>query len=196
MKGIFCWDRLGWIKFLFCSLFIFLSYNSLLAQKVQLSTNLLGYANFGTINGEIGLGLSQQFSIYIQGKYNPFEYKFRSGSRQINNKQISVACGGKYWPWYSYSGWFISGQIGWMRYNKGGFFSRSTYEGDAYGVTFSGGYAMLLSPRVNMDFGVGLMGGYTSYTKYACPKCGEILKQGKKIFIAPDNILVQLSYLF
>ena len=180
-----------WILFfiMFCS-------NSILAQKVAVSTNLLDYVNFGTINCEIGLGLSQHFSIYVQGRYNPFEYKFVRGSRQVNNKQLSTALGVKYWLWHTYSGLFVSGQVACSRYNRGGITSDTTYEGDAVGMTLGVGYALMLKEHLNLDFGLGVMGGYTHYTRYSCPSCGRIENKGKRLFLAPDNVLVQLSYLF
>lgn len=176
-------------------LFLLFSGN-IYGQRYSVATNLLGYANFGTINCEFGLGLSKHFSLYMQGKYNPFTYKYDNGQKQLQNRQLSVAAGARYWPWHTYSGWFVSGQIGYRAYNSGGIFSQSTYEGDAYGVTLGAGYALMVTDRINIDFGAGVMGGLTEYVKYACPKCGKMEEGGKKLFIAPDNILVQLSFLF
>ena len=190
-----CWDRVCSLRYLICLLFIFSLSDSLLAQKVHLSTNMLGYANFGTINGEIGLCLSQHFSLYLQGKYNPFEYESKVG-KQMNNRQLSIAFGTKYWLWHTCSGWFLSGQCGWMRYNCGGIFTEAAYEGDACGVTFGAGYALMLNRHWNIDFGVGVMAGYTDYIKYSCPSCGKIVGNGEKIFFAPNNILLQMTYLF
>ncbi|MBR5856617.1 MAG: DUF3575 domain-containing protein [Bacteroidales bacterium] len=165
------------------------------AQRLSVATNLVGYANFGTINGEIGLGLSKHFSIYMQGKYNPFTYKENSPS-QFQNRQASVSIGGRYWLWHIWSGWFVMGQAGYSRYNRGGLAASDTFEGDAYGITLGAGYALMLHKHFNIDFGAGLMGGFADYTKYSCPKCGVIEEKGRKIFVAPNNILVQLSYLF
>ncbi len=192
-----CWGRRHLLNFAVgCCLILSQSItNSLLAQKVHISTDLLGYANFGTINGEIGLALSRHFSVYMNGEYNPFEYKL-SGPGQINNRRVSAAFGGKYWPWHIYSGWFLSGQAGWIKYNVGGLFSRTTYEGWAGGITLAGGYALMLGPDINMEFGAGVMAGYADYIKYACPSCGKVSGAGKRLFIAPDNVIVQLSYIF
>ena len=51
----------------------------------------------------------------------------------------------------------------------------------------------MLSDRWNLDFGMGVQGGYTSFTKYACPKCGKVIGDERKIFVAPSNLLVQLT---
>lgn len=185
-------------KFKFALLSIMLSFmcGTIWGQRLSVSTNLLNYLNFGTINGEISLGISQHFSLYVQGKYNPFKYKYNYGTRQLNNRQLAFAVGAKWWPWHLYSGWFLSGQTGFTRYNRGGIVSQDTYEGDAYGITVGAGYALMINRHINMDFGIGVIGGYTDFVKYACPSCGKIKNRGKKIFVAPNNVLVQLSYLF
>lgn len=184
------------LKFALLSVMFSFMCCALWGQRFSVSTNLLNYLNFGTINSEISLGVSQHFSLYVQGKYNPFIYKYKSGTRQINNRQLAFAVGAKWWPWHSYSGWFVLGQTGFAKYNRGGIVSQDTYEGDAYGLTVGAGYALMLNRHLNMDFGIGIMGGYTDFVKYACPSCGKIVDRGKKIFVAPNNVLVQLSYLF
>lgn len=171
-------------------------YGNTYGQRFSVATNLLGYVNFGTINGEIGLGVSQNFTIYIQAKYNPFIYKYHNKEKQLQNKQLSMAAGARFWPWHLYSGWFISGQFGFSRYNRGGLVSQETFEGDAYGLTIGAGYALMIKKHLNLDFGVGIIGGITDYVKYRCPACGKIENSGKKLFVAPNNVLVQLSYLF
>ncbi len=169
--------------------------STLYGQRFSVATNLVGYANFGTINGEFGLGVSRHFSIYMQGKYNPFTY-MENSSAQFQNKQATLSLGCRYWLWHIWSGWFLMGQAGYTNYNRGGLLSTETFEGNAYGITLGAGYALMLHKRINMDFGAGIMGGLTDYTKYSCPKCGIIEEKGKKIFVAPNNILVQLSYMF
>ncbi len=166
------------------------------AQRMTASTNLLNYLNFGTINGEFGLALNQHLSLSIQVKYNPFIYIYNSGESQFQNKQLTAAGGLRYWPWHVWSGWFVSGTVGGTEFNRGGIISQETYEGSAVGVTLGGGYALMLNPHLNMDFGVGVMGGYADYVRYRCPKCGPVEMRQKRLFIAPNNILVQLSYLF
>ena len=169
--------------------------NSLLAQKVYLSTNLLDCANFGTINGEIGLALSNHFSVYAQGKYNPFEFDFKGKRGQINNRLMSVGLGSRFWLWHTYSGWFFMSHASWWKYNIGGLLWRHSYEGDAYGITLGAGYTLMLGPKWNMEFGAGLMGGYTDYTKYDCTVCGKITGRRRGFFAAPNNLMVQVTYL-
>ncbi|MEF9986872.1 MAG: DUF3575 domain-containing protein [Bacteroidales bacterium] len=170
-------------------------------QNFSISTNFLEYFNLGTINGEFGLSITPKWSVYLQGRYNPFTFK-RNGvmsngyKNQMQNRQLSAAIGAKYWLWYTNSGWFISSQLSYTKYNRGGIIKDDTYQGDAYGITMGAGYSLMLGKHLNIDFGIGIMGGYTSYIKYLCPRCGTIVKEDKKIYVAPNNLLVQLSYLF
>ena len=45
-------------------------------------------------------------------------------------------------------------------------------------------------------FGIGVWGGMTRYTTYACPTCGTVTDNGKKVFILPDDVMVSLIYIF
>lgn len=186
--------RICAIAFLFAGLLLYSS--NVYSQRVSVATNLLGYLNFGTLNAHVELGLSQHLSLYIQGKYNPFEFKYDHKRKQINNRQAAIAFGSKYWLWHNHSGWYFSGQMGYVNFNRGGIISQDTYEGNAYGITLGAGYALMISRRINIDFGAGIMGGYTDYIKYACPSCGRVVGADKKMFIAPNNVMAQLSYIF
>ena len=159
-------------------------------QNMYVSTNLLDYLNLGTINGEFGLSPNPNWSFYVRGRYNPFSYDIKG---PLHNRVASVMAGTRYWPWYASSGWFLNSHAGFSRYNIGGIFSTASYEGDAWHLTLGGGYALMISRKFNLDFGLGLQGGYTSYTRYACPRCGKVTGMGKKIYVAPSNLMVQLS---
>ena len=160
------------------------------AQNMYVSTNLLDYLNLGTINGEFGLNPLPKWSFYARGRYNPFTYNV-NGQKQ--NRVAGLAVGARYWFWYTNSGWFLNSHIGGALYNTGGIFDGYAYEGAACSLTLGGGYSLMLNERWNLDFGLGVQGGYTSFTKYTCPKCGKVLGDGKKVFVAPSNMLVQLS---
>ena len=160
------------------------------AQNMHVATNLLDYLNFGTINAEFGLSPVPKWSYYIKGRYNPFT--FRAGDN-LQNRTASVAAGAKYWFWYANSGWFLNSHIGYGIYNTGGIYNGYAYEGDAVSIAVGGGYALMLNKQWNLDFGVGVQTGYTSYTKYSCPRCGRIVEKKSKMYFFPSNIMVQLS---
>lgn len=163
---------------------------SSLGQNMYVSTNLLDYVNIGTINAEFGLSPKPKWSFYSRVRYNPFTLKL---DRQMQNRVASVALGSKYWLWYTNTGWFVNSHMSFSLYNTGGIWNSRAYEGEAISVSAGGGYSLMLNKRLNLDFGIGLQAGYTSYTEYECPKCGKVADKDKKIFVAPSNLLVQLS---
>ena len=160
------------------------------AQNMYVATNLLDYLNLGTINVEFGLNPLPKWSFYARGRYNPFTFNIYG---QKQNRVAGVALGARYWFWYTNSGWFLNSHLGGSLYNTGGIKDEYAYEGAAGSLTFGGGYSLMLNERWNLDFALGLQGGGTSYTRYSCPKCGKVEEKGKKIFVAPSNMLVQLS---
>ena len=160
------------------------------AQNMYVATNLLDYLNLGTINVEFGLNPLPKWSFYARGRYNPFTFNIYG---QKQNRVAGVALGARYWFWYTNSGWFLNSHMGGSLYNTGGIKDEYAYEGAAGSLTFGGGYSLMLNERWNLDFALGLQGGGTSYTRYSCPKCGKVEEKGKKIFVAPSNMLVQLS---
>ena len=158
-------------------------------QNMHVSANLLDYLNLGTINAEFGLSPAPKWTMYIRGRYNPFTFDF---GKQIQNRVAGVALGGRYWFWYSNSGWFLDSYMSYMRYNTGGIIDNYAYEGNAYGVGAGGGYALMLNKKWNLNFGIGLQGGFTRYTKYACPRCGRVMGEKERFYLVPSNIMVQL----
>lgn len=159
-------------------------------QNMYVATNLLDYLNLGTINAEFGLSPWPEWTLYLKGRYCPFSHNL--GGR-LQNRVAGGAAGARYWFWYSHAGWFLDAHAGYSKYNTGGIFDSYAYEGDAFSIAAGGGYSLMLNRRWNLDFGLGLQAGHTSYVKYACPRCGKVVGRDKKIFVAPANVLVQLS---
>ena len=67
--------------------------------RVALSTDVVDWANFATINLEAGVSVHQHFSIQAGAKYNPWEFKTRNLGLQLYNKQTTAYAGFRYWPW-------------------------------------------------------------------------------------------------
>ena len=161
------------------------------AQNMYVASNCVDYLYLATLNAEFGINVSSNWSVYINGKYNPFSYDW--GERTIQHKQASVAIGSKYWFWYVNSGWFLNSNIRYSRYNFGGIIDKYGYQGNSYSWGVGAGYALILSKKLNLDFGLGLSVGYTNYSKYMCPTCGKFIEKRKKIYVAPSDLMVQLS---
>ena len=166
------------------------------ARKFSISTNLLGYAELGTMNAEFSYALSRRWSLTAGARYNPFTYHKGDSSRQFQLRQQSYSVGARLWPWHIWSGWWFATKVRYQEYNMGGVFSRQTSEGDRVGLGLYSGYTLMLSKHFNMEFGLGLWGGLDVYRRYSCPSCGLTVDEGCKGFVLPDDIMVSFVYVF
>ena len=166
------------------------------AQKFTLSTNVVDYLDFGTLNIGGAYGLARHWSLDFTAKYNPFTYHEGQSGKQFQNRQQAYALGFRWWPWHLWSGWWMSGALKYQEYNVGGILSPSTEEGDRVGAGISAGYSWMLHAHLNLDFGFGFWSGWSRFTRYNCPSCGLVEKSGQRIFILPDNVLLSLVYIF
>lgn len=165
------------------------------AQRISISTNLADYANFATFNIEGAYALNQHWSVFAKGAYNPFTFN-KGTAGQIQHRLFSISAGSRYWFWHFNSGWFAGAKLQYSIYNYGGLVSRRTEEGMGYSVGLFGGYAIMLTPNLNLELGIGLLGGIKDYVRYKCQNCGEIVSKGVTPYIFPDNFIVQLVYMF
>lgn len=167
-----------------------------LAQNATISTNLAGYANFGTLNCEASYAVARRWSLTAGVRYNPFTFSegVDDGNRQF--RQRTFAVGTRFWPWHIYSGWWLAAKAQYQEYNIGGFVSPQTREGDRVGGALSLGYTYMLGPHFNVEAGTGLWAGKDWYTLYACPTCGRTLDKGNAMFLMLNEILLGLTYVF
>lgn len=166
------------------------------AQELSLSTNVMSYLDFGTLNMEASYGLSRHWSVNAGLKYNPFSFTSPKTDDIMQHRQQSIALGARYWPWHIFSGWWLAGKMQYQEYNSGGIVSKKTSEGDRFGGGLTGGYTYMLNTHLNLEFGLGLWSGYEIYTNYACPVCGAVVDSGKRVFLSPSDIILSLSYVF
>lgn len=165
------------------------------AQRFSISTNLLDYACLGTFNSEFSYSVSRYWSITCGAEYNPFTYR-KGQENQLQLRQRSLSIGARIWPWHTWSGWWMAGKIRYQEYNYGGIISRQTEEGDRAGVGLYAGYTYMVSPRFNLEFGLGGWTGLDRYSRYSCQQCGLTEKAGHRWFILPDDIMIALVYVF
>lgn len=166
------------------------------AQNVSVGTNLIQYANYGTLNAEASVGVARHWSVGAAARYNPFSFNGGSGGQGLQNKQQAYALGVRYWPWHIYSGWWLSAMAQYQEYNRGGIKSPETTEGDRIGAGLSGGYTYMIGKHFNLEVGVGVWGGHDRYIKYACPTCGRVQDEGDKYFVMLSDILLSFAYVF
>lgn len=166
------------------------------AQKFQLSTNMLGWASFGTANVQFDYAIERRWTIGVDVRYNPFSFKRKGDWDQMQLKQRSLSAMVRWWPWHVYSGWWVAGKLKWQEYNMGGLVSEKTEEGNRFGAGVTAGYTLMLAEHWNLEFGAGLWGGYKKYSVYACPVCGLRLEEGGKTFIMPNDFMLSVAYVF
>ena len=166
------------------------------AQKFAVSTNAVGYLNLCTMNIEASYALSRHFSLNGEARYNPFTFHKGQSGQQFQNRQRTFSLGARYWPWYVYSGWWVSLKGRYEEYNRGGWKNPSTEEGDAWGGSLGVGYTLMIKDYLNLEFGAGVWGGRKTYTRYACPACGRITDQGKAWFIMPSELMASIVFVF
>lgn len=166
------------------------------AQNWSVSTNLIDYVSLGTINVHGGVGVGRSVSIEASARINPWTFHKDDQTKQMQNRHQTYAAGVRYWPWHIYSGWWISGMAQYQEYNRGGIISQTTEEGDAFGASIGGGYALMIHENLNLDFGLSFWAGQKTFVTYACPSCGRITDKGSKWFILPNELRVAIQYIF
>lgn len=167
------------------------------AQKLAVSTDMLGYADFVTLNGEVSYSLSRHWSANAGFRYNPFT--FQSGAEDahlISNRQRTFSAGARYWPWHVFSGWWVSGKVQYQEYNRGGIRHLETREGDRYGAGAAAGFTYMVSRWMNLEFSLGAWAGKDDHTVFECPQCGARVEQGESFFVLPNDIMLALSFVF
>ena len=166
------------------------------AQQASLSTNLAGYAQFGTLNCEASYAPARHWSLTAGMRYNPFTFPggAEGGPRQARQRAVSV--GARYWPWHIYSGWWLAAKAQYQEYNFGGIRTARTQEGDRVGGGLTAGYTYMLGPHFNLEAGAGVWAGSDWYTVYACPTCGRTLDKGQRKFLMLNEVLLGVSYVF
>ncbi len=156
------------------------------AQGVSISTNVVDYAESGGANVEAAYGVTRHWSLNAGMKYD-------SGG---DVRQQLYSFGGRFWPWYTYSGWWLGAKMQYQEFNRRVDWGERATEGDRYGAGFAGGYSRMLSKHLNVDLGLGVWAGKVKYVTYACATCGRRVDSGTKYFLLPNDIMIALSFIF
>lgn len=177
------------ILFILTSIFITTAAH---AQFASVSTNLAGWAATN-VNVAMDFSLNKRNTINIPVSGNPFSFG------ETEWKHIAVQPGWRHWFVERYVGHFISPSLFYANYQLG--YNRKTYQGNAYGASFSWGYSVLLSTRWNflVEIGAGII--YTCYdeklrSKYYGPFEDEYTYHHQRVLVMPTKINLSFSYLF
>lgn len=166
------------------------------SQNLAISTNIVDYASYGTMNLTSDYGFARQWSVVADARYNPFSWK-GDGPHEVRAKQRSGAVGVRFWPWHIYSGWWMACKAQYQEYSTTLLRSdSSSWEGDRAGGSLSAGYSYMLSPHFNLNVGLGVWAGVDKYVVYECPRCGRTVDSGTKTFLLPNDIQLSVSYVF
>lgn len=163
--------------------------------RIALSTNITDYVYLVTPNLDAQVSVARFLTVQAGVKYNGWSFKAGTPD-EMKNRQWTAYVGARWWPWYTYSGWWVGSAMQYQEYDRGGLFYNYGESGDAYGLVLSGGYSMQIRPWLNFDFGISGWGGYTRYKKYACAYCGKLVEEGGKGFFLPNEVRVALMFIF
>lgn len=186
------------MKRLFLSIVVLLSCTALFSQRLSLSMNMADLAAFGTLNADAGLSVARKVTLHVGGRYNPWSFHYGEHQSELRNQQQFVYAGVRYWPWYVYSGWWMGGRLQWGNYSNGGIWRPALREGrNLMGLGLSAGYTYMLNKHFNLDFGVGVWGGYMGdYTLYDSFSKLSYRTTGARGFFYPDTVIIALQYVF
>ena len=161
----------------------------------SVSLNVADAFTFGTMGVSGQYTLTRNVTLEAKARYNPWTWN-AGEPKQLQYRNQTYTVGARWWPWYTFSGWWVSGALQYQQYNRAGIGVSYAREGDAYGAAFNAGYAVQIFPWMNVDFGLGFYTGYQKYVKYACATCGKKLEAGDGFFILPDFITINLMFVF
>lgn len=178
-------------------------------SRFAISTNVVDWGWFLSPNLEIQYAVGRHVSLDASAIYNGWTYN--NSDMQKRNRQCrqEYSLGMRWWPWYVYSGWWVGAGAQYQEYSRrpmDNVFHKE--EGDAYGITLSGGYSIHVNPWFNVDIGLGFWAGSKSYKVYesvdkACPECGKRIDRtdgseapSKGFFFSPEQVLISLMFIF
>lgn len=164
-------------------------------SRLAFSQNLADYLLLGTLNADVQYSVHRSWTLQAGAKYNNWTWRYGQDA-QFESRQQAYYVGARWWPWYTYSGWWVGAKMQYKEYNRGGLLSSETEEGDAFGLSFGGGRSIHVNRWLNVDVGLYGWGGLTKYVTYACPYCGQRTDEGTKAFFLPDEARIALQFVF
>ena len=168
------------------------------AMRYAVSTNLLDWINNGTINADFGISVAQHWSIHAAGRSNPWTFHYTADGERYRDIQYVASLGARWWAWYVYSGWWAGAKVQWANFMGKNILSNKLQDGrNATGLGLQGGYTLMLSKHLNLDFGLGVWGGALfRHEVYDAEAQTTRTYGGTAWFIAPDSISISLMYVF
>ena len=156
------------------------------------------WINNGTINADFGISVAQHWSIHAAGRSNPWTFHYTADGERYRDIQYVASLGARWWAWYVYSGWWAGAKVQWANFMGKNILSNKLQDGrNATGLGLQGGYTLMLSKHLNLDFGLGVWGGALfRHEVYDAEAQTTRTYGGTAWFIAPDSISISLMYVF
>lgn len=145
----------------------------------------------GTLHVGAEASVADKWTIEISGYWNPI----RTSNLSMNFGAVQI--GPRYWPYEAFVGHFIGTQLSYVGYDLGHRTRR--YDGNAYGLGISYGYAWMLTKRWNIavEAGIGLF--HTKDTRRDPTVSDwedEYIYRIRRWTLFPSRLEVSFSYLF
>ncbi|MDR1259550.1 MAG: DUF3575 domain-containing protein [Tannerellaceae bacterium] len=180
-----------WVSF---SFFIFTAF-SVYSQQIAIKSNLV-YDATGTLNIGGEYAINKTFSVNLSANYNGWVLK-----KPYAWKHYLVQPEFRYWLRESFNEHYVGAHLIYADFDiermSLPFFGMTrmyAYKGTAYGGGVSYGYHLYLTPRLNLEFSLGVGFLKLTYDKYI--RSGE--KEGNqwtRNYIGPTQIGVSLVYI-
>jgi hypothetical protein len=164
-------------KLCFSVLFCILTIGSVCAQKIAVKTNVV-YDATGTVNIGGEYAINKMLSASLSLNYNGWAFKASRSDHDMAWKHILVQPEVRYWLRESFNEHFVGVHALYTTFDVEriafplfGFSRKNLYkDGSAYGGGLSYGYHFYLTPRINLEFSLGV--GYLmfKYKKYEWAK--------------------------
>ena len=164
------------------------------AQVVTVSNNLL-YDAVLTPNLRVGLRVAPHWSIGMTAGYRPWPMD-DAATRKLRHLLLSPSV--RYWTDSVNVHHFFGANVIYSHYNVGGIkFPFGLYksvrnerrQGDLVALGVFYGYSWPLGRFFNFEAMIGAAIGYTSYDRFECVHCGQLLGHEKKLFAMPQAAL-------
>lgn len=178
------------------------------AQNLSVSTNVVDWAEFATMNIEAGLPLARHLSVHAGVRVNPWQFGIKAGDASYAEvmdlekagfflKKTQVGLSLRWWPWHVFSGWWFRAKAQYSSYDRGGkFLGQERYMGDAVGGGLALGYTWMLSSSWNLELGVGGWAGMTRESVRENIVTPTPTPYVWKPFVLPDDLVIAFVYIF
>ncbi len=143
----------------FCLFFV----STASAQRVGVSTNLLGWAAYGTINAGVEAAITPRITLDVDGYYNPFTFD-DGKSAKLWGVQPEL----RYWFKTKYTGLYAGVNSLYASYDCG--VSKYRYDGWVTGAGLGVGYSYPIMDRLRIVGGIGAGWKHMDYLKTGLPR--------------------------